>query len=85
MRSNRWPASGGASVAEPSLSPDFRDLLRAFADAEVRYLLVGGYAVGFHAVPRFTKYLDLWVDGSSRNLARITTALRAFGAPASMA
>ncbi len=72
-------------MAEPSLSPDFHDLLQAFADAEVRYLLVGGYAVGFHAIPRFTKDLDLWVDSSSDNLARIETALGEFGAPPSMA
>ena len=72
-------------MEEPSLSPDFRDLLQAFADAEVRYLLVGGYAVGFHAVPRFTKDLDLWVGASTENLARIRAALTAFGAPSSMA
>lgn len=42
---------------DPSLSPDFQDLLTAFADADVRYLLVGGYAVGLHAEPRFTKDL----------------------------
>jgi hypothetical protein len=61
--------------------PDFRDLIGAFADAEVRYLLVGGYAVAFHARPRFTKDLDLWVEDSAENLNRLTDALHAFGAP----
>ena len=50
--------------------PDFRDLIGAFAAADVRYLLVGGYAVGFHGRPRFTKDLDLWVDDSEENLRR---------------
>ena len=69
-------------MADPSLSPDFRDLLQAFADADVRYLLVGGYAVGFHAVPRFTKDLDLWVEPSADNLRSVGKALESFGAPA---
>jgi hypothetical protein len=63
------------------LYPDFRDLLGAFVAAEVRYLLVGGYAVAFHGRPRFTKDLDLWVDASEDNLARLERALDAFGAP----
>ncbi len=70
---------------DPSLSLDFRDLLTAFADAEVRYLLVGGYAVGLHAEPRFTKDLDLWVDAETENLQRVRAALARFGAPASVA
>ena len=41
------------------LPPDFLDLLQAFADAKVEYLLVGGYAVMFHGYPRATKDLDL--------------------------
>ena len=40
------------------LHPDFRDLLAAFAAHEVDYLVVGGYAVGFHARPRFTKDIN---------------------------
>ncbi len=37
------------------LHPDFRDLVAVFAAHEVDYLTVGGYAVGFHARPRFTR------------------------------
>jgi hypothetical protein len=37
-----------------ALHPDSSDLLAAFAAAEVQYLIVGGYAVEFHARPRFT-------------------------------
>lgn len=63
------------------LYPDFRDLFGAFAAADVRYLLVGGYAVAFHGRPRFTKDLDLWVDDSEDNLTRAQSALDSFGAP----
>ncbi len=63
------------------LHPDFRDLLRAFDAAEARYLLVGGYAVAFHARPRFTKDIDLWIGEDAENLERVRRALAAFGAP----
>jgi len=64
------------------LHPDFRDLLRAFDAAEVPYLLVGGYAVAFHARPRFTKDINLWIGEDAGNLERVRRALAAFGAPA---
>jgi hypothetical protein len=66
------------------LHPDFRDLLAAFAARDVDYLVVGGYAVGFYARPRFTKDIDLWVGNSPGNLARVRAALQEFGAPAAM-
>ncbi len=65
------------------VNPDFRDLFSAFNTAGVKYLLVGGYAVAFHAEPRFTKDLDLWIEASSVNAERAFAALRAFGAPVS--
>jgi hypothetical protein len=45
------------------------------------YMLVGGHAVGFHGVPRATKDIDVWIEASADNAARVLTALRAFGAP----
>jgi hypothetical protein len=65
------------------MNRDFRDLLSAFSTHEVRFLIVGGYAVAFHARPRFTKDLDLWVEPEEENSARTWNALRAFGAPLS--
>jgi hypothetical protein len=66
------------------LHPDFRDLLAVFAAHNVDYLVVGGYAVGFHARPRFTKDIDLWVGHSPENLRGARAALEEFGAPAAM-
>ncbi len=62
---------------------DFRDLFSTFADFEVRFLVVGGYAVAFHAEPRYTKDLDVWIDPDPANAARAWKALGAFGAPMS--
>ena len=63
------------------MNQDFRDLLRAFADAEVRFLVIGAYAVAVHAEPRATGDLDLWIEPSPENAARAYAALRRFGAP----
>ncbi len=62
-------------------SPDFLDLLTALNDADARFLLVGGHAVGLHGLPRATKDFDLWIEASPDNAARVLRALRAFGAP----
>ena len=63
------------------LPSDLIDLLSAFEEEQVDYLLVGGQAVALHGVPRFTKDADLWLRDTSENLARAKRALNAFGAP----
>lgn len=60
---------------------DFRDLLKLFNDHGVEYLLVGAYAVIYHAEPRFTKDLDLWINPTPENAGKVWDALREFGAP----
>jgi hypothetical protein len=63
------------------LATDFRDLLRSFVDREVRFLVVGGYALAVHGRPRATGDLDLWIDATHENAERALAALRDFGAP----
>jgi hypothetical protein len=63
------------------LARDFRDLLRAFVDHEVRFLVVGAYALAVHGRPRATGDLDLWIEATPDNARRAYAALRAFGAP----
>ena len=63
------------------MNQDFRDLLRALSDAEARFLIVGAYAVSFHAEPRATGDLDIWIDATPENAERVHRALAAFGAP----
>lgn len=62
------------------LHPDFRDLLVEFVRERVRFVVLGGYAVGHHAKPRATKDLDLLVSGEGDNLERVGRALETFGA-----
>ena len=63
------------------LPSDLIDLLSAFAEEQVDYLLVGGQAVALHGVPRFTKDADLWLRDTDENLRRAKRALDSFGAP----
>ncbi|MBL8756412.1 MAG: hypothetical protein JNK15_24170 [Planctomycetes bacterium] len=55
--------------------------MAALSAHDARFLIVGGYAVTFHARPRFTKDLDVWVDPIPTNSERVFAALAAFGAP----
>lgn len=45
----------------------------------VKYLLIGGYAVGYHGYPRATNDLDIWIALAPENAERVVAALRAFG------
>ena len=63
------------------MNPDFVALLREFSAAEVRFLIVGAYALAHHARPRATGDLDVWVEPTAVNAERVHRALRAFGAP----
>ena len=57
------------------------DLLRAFNEHGVEYLVVGGHAVGYHSEPRGTKNLALWIRSDTSNSVKVYEALRLFGAP----
>ena len=63
------------------MNPAFVGLLRALSEADARYLIVGAYAVTFHSRPRATGDLDIWVEATPGNAARVMRALEAFGAP----
>lgn len=60
---------------------DFEDLLKLLGDHQARYLIVGGLAFIYHAKPRYTKDLDLWIDPGPENVRRANEALAAFGSP----
>lgn len=63
------------------VNSDFSDLLKIFNANQVKYLVVGGYAVVQYAEPRFTKNLDLWVHVDKKNAALVYESLKEFGAP----
>ena len=60
---------------------DFEDLLELLERHEARYLIIGGLAFIYHAKPRYTKDMDLWVGPDAENVERANRALAAFGSP----
>lgn len=63
------------------LSQDYSEMLFELNAKKVRYLIVGAYAVAFHAEPRYTKDIDIWIDPESNNADRAWKALTDYGAP----
>jgi hypothetical protein len=59
---------------------DYKDLLSASNVRGIRYLIVGGYAVVYHAQPRFTKDIDFFIQADPANAQAVYDALSAFGA-----
>ncbi|MFN5284724.1 MAG: hypothetical protein ACK5KS_07860 [Planctomyces sp.] len=59
-----------------SLPPDFSEFLKLLNCHHVDYLLVGGFAVGFHGYPRATSDMDIWVSQSPENAGRVVAAIR---------
>ena len=66
-------------MATIQLPTEFSELLKLFNAHEVRYLIVGGYAVAYHGYPRTTGDIDIWIKPTEENGRRIVAALRAFG------
>src|SRR5207253_7370486 len=73
--------NSGSCAESRFVNQDFVDLLRAFVAADVRFLIVGAYALALHGRPRATGDLDIWVDAIPSNADRILRALETFGAP----
>ena len=62
------------------LPPDFKEFLALLNSEKIEYLVVGGYAVSYYGYPRPTGDLDVWVEPSPENAARVMLALADFGA-----
>ena len=61
------------------LPPDFKEFLKLLNAHQVEYLLIGGYAVGYHGYPRATADMDIWIAMQSVNAERIVAVLKEFG------
>ncbi len=64
---------------EFELPPDFKELLESLNQNGVRYLLIGGYAVGIHGYARSTNDIDFFVSGDEDNAKKLVQALTDFG------
>jgi hypothetical protein len=63
------------------LNQDYREMLQILLENKVKFLVVGGYAVGAHGYPRATGDIDIWVEASENNSRAVYRSLATFGAP----
>jgi len=59
--------------------PDFKEFLQLLNSHEVEYLLIGGYAVGYHGYPRATGDMDVWIAIDPQNAQKVVAVLEEFG------
>jgi predicted nucleotidyltransferase len=64
---------------EPKLPRDFKEFLKLLNDRRVEYLLIGGYAVGYHGYPRATGDMDIWIAMQPQNAEKLVGSLKEFG------
>jgi len=63
------------------LNKDYKEIVQLLLKNEVKFLVVGAYAMGAYGYPRATGDFDIWVETSSINGQRIYQSLAEFGAP----
>lgn len=63
------------------IPPDFREFLRLLIAHEVRFLLVGGYAVNAFGYSRNTSDIDIWIASGTGNEELVINAVWEFGFP----
>ncbi|MBU1881505.1 nucleotidyltransferase family protein, partial [bacterium] len=66
-------------MAPAHLPSDFKEFLKLLLKHQVKYLLVGGYAVAYYGYPRTTADIDIWIESEQQNAERLISALREFG------
>ena len=64
---------------ELSLPDDFKEFLKLLNCYQIEYLLIGGFAVGYHGYPRATNDMDIWVASTEENAANLVAAISEFG------
>ena len=62
-----------------NLSQDFKEFAELLNKHQVKYLIVGGYALAYHGFPRFTGDIDFWLEKSEENASKVIASLNDFG------
>jgi hypothetical protein len=63
------------------MNEDFKEFFRLLNTHSIEFLVIGGVAYNFHAPPRATKDIDVWVNPEPGNLTKLVAAIREFGFP----
>jgi len=65
------------------LNEDYKDMLQTLLGNEVKFLIVGAYALAAYGYPRATGDFDIWIEASAENSKKILSSLTSFGATTS--
>jgi hypothetical protein len=68
-------------MEKQQLPEDFKEFIQCLNSNNVKYLIVGGWAVGLYGHPRATKDIDVFIFNDKSNLERLGKAFNEFGAP----
>jgi len=68
-------------MGKKQLPEEFKEFIQCLNKNKIKYLLVGGWAVGIYGHPRATKDIDFLFSNDQENLNQIKKALDEFGAP----
>ncbi len=61
------------------LNKDFKEFIELLNEHDVKYLVIGGYAVNFHGYPRYTKDIDFWIWMNKSNIKKLIEVIKVFG------
>jgi hypothetical protein len=61
------------------LNQDFKEFIQLLNENQVKYLVIGGYAVAIHGHPHYTKDIDIWIEMSEENSEKLIISLTQFG------
>ena len=63
------------------LNQDYKEMLLTLLEEDVKFILVGAYALAALGFPRATGDMDIFIQPDQDNAAKVYKALRKFGAP----
>jgi len=66
-------------MATTLLPKDFKEFIQLLNSNSVEYLIIGGFAVGYHGFPRATYDIDILISFKSENIEKVKNVLREFG------
>jgi hypothetical protein len=61
------------------LEKDLREFVELLNALNVRYMVVGAFAVAYHGYPRFTADIDLFIERSPENAERLVQVIEKLG------
>ena len=66
-------------MVKMQLPEDFKEFLKLLNSNNIKYLLIGGYAVGYHGYPRATVDMDIWISIDAENVKKTIKVINEFG------